>query len=94
MDKSFEDQEIRKSNAIVHQPMEGPVPRNRVLQQACRQADEIWVRYDSLNACCRLKYSIFRFFNKRTALFKHFWCISSAFFRQTLLQGHFIECEI
>ena len=29
--------------------------------QAGSLADEIWARLEILNACCRLKYSIFRF---------------------------------
>ena len=34
------------------------------------------------------------FFSWGTALFQQLWCIANAFFRQILLQGCFMECEL
>ena len=57
------NQKIRKSNAIVHQPMDNPgglyLAEPGIM--AGRQADEIWAGYDILEVCCRLKSSIFCF---------------------------------
>ena len=59
-----------------------------------RQANEIWARLEILKACCRLKYSIFRFVQPRYGIFSATLMLSNALFRQILLQACFIKCEI
>ena len=99
MDESSADQEIRKSNATVHNLCKiwrpapsrtGPYGRLAVRQAGSPARLNLG---KILKACCRSKYiySIFRFVYE---LFQQLLCISNAFFRQTLLQGCFMECEI
>ena len=65
VDKSSADWEIQKSEAIVHNLWKiwRPVPSGTRSygRLAGRLADEIWASLVIFNACCRSKYSIFRF---------------------------------
>ena len=61
VEESSADREIRKSDMIVHNLWKIWRPKPSGTGSYGRQADEIWARLDMLKACCRSKYSIFRF---------------------------------
>ena len=50
------------------------------------------LRFQMLAADWNIRFSAF--FSWGTALFQQLWCIANAFFRQILLQGCFMECEL
>ena len=58
---SSADQEIRKSDANVHNSRKIWRPAPSVTGSYGRQADEILTRFNILKACCRLNYLIFCF---------------------------------
>ena len=63
MDESLADQAICKSDETVHILYEksGGLHLLEPGLMAGRLSDKIWIRLEILKACCRLKYSIFRF---------------------------------
>ena len=64
VDKSLANQEICKSNVTVGYitcEKSGGLPLAEPRLMAGRLADKIWARLEIIKACCRLKYSIFRF---------------------------------
>ena len=65
VDESLADQEICKSNMIVHNLWKiwrpAPSGTRSYDRQAGSMSDKIWARYDILKACCRSKSLIFRF---------------------------------
>ena len=97
VDESSANQEIRKSDMTVHNLWKIFRPPPSGTEFYCRQEvrqSSRWNlgRFEILKACCRRSIRFSTYFSQDTAAFLwHFQCF---FFRQTLLQGCFIECEI